>query len=144
MSSDLLAILIFAGCWLLCFGLMLLYVYRTCWPKSPPKISFYITDLWAGTVGLAPTFLFIRSLGTDDRTQLEFRIACIALAVMSQGAGLAAGWMLAFDKTQSCTFGKYDRTIWLLIGEILLGPTCLVAAFGLFTMILWFMGLLRH
>ena len=131
-------LILFLLYWLLCFGAMVWFLYKRCWPKPSPKISFFITDLWGVVVGLTPTFLFIKYAAKDHSEEFSAYILSVLIAAISQLFGAVAGWIISFDQTANWTFGRYDRTLWILFGEIILAPAILAVVLLTF----YVMGLL--
>ncbi|HLX62075.1 MAG TPA: hypothetical protein VKX17_12405 [Planctomycetota bacterium] len=122
-SADFTAIDLAACLGLACVALLAIHILKCSFRTCRRPINFYITDIWAGMLGLVPSFLLIRYLSTLSIDKLSAWL--FALGVVS-GQCVGAVWGLLEGKLMRTEQlpGRFNQAASVFAGSM---AGCIVA-----------------
>ncbi len=113
--------------WLGCYAYAIRFMWHALAPVARTKFSFYITDIWVGTVCLLPTLALIaETLKIDFREKTSANVG-LAILVASQVLGIILARIFSFPRSGETMPRRTDQALWVAAGAYFFGIMGLAA-----------------
>jgi hypothetical protein len=132
MSGEGVFWILFILFWGLCWAYWLRLCIRTLQKKC--RISFYITDIWAAMLALAPSYFIIQAFRLRSVHHREIQlIVFLILFILSQCLGIVMGRLISVPRELDRMPARSRQAVWILAGGLLIGPFILLLSVSLFS-----------